>query len=105
MSVWRYLQLALPEERATDENTAAVRRFLDNNFRQNLVMEPKLSQEISIPPSRLPEQLLIILEQKVPILSFAMGDPAKFVKQIHCAGANVMSMVTTVDEALMVAKN
>ncbi|HEY7079680.1 MAG TPA: nitronate monooxygenase [Nitrososphaeraceae archaeon] len=34
-----------------------------------------------------------------------MGDPAKFVKQIHSSGAKVMSMITTVEEALVVAKN
>jgi nitronate monooxygenase len=78
---------------------------LDINFRQNLGLPPKLGQGIILPPSRLAEQLQIILEEKVPLLSFAMGDPVKFVNQIHSTGAKVMSMVTTVEEAVNVARN
>lgn len=99
------LQLAPPEGRPTDENTITVQHFLDTNFRQNIGLKPKSDQAIALPHSSLHETIQIILEQKVSILSFAMGDPAKFVKQIHLAGAKVMSMVTTVEEALLVAKN
>jgi nitronate monooxygenase len=99
------LQLAQPEKSVTDENTSAVQRFLDTNFRQNIGLKPRSGQSIALPPSSLYEAIQIILEQEVPVLSFAMGDPAKFVKQIHSSGAKVMSMITTVEEALMVAKN
>jgi nitronate monooxygenase len=100
------LQLAPPDVMKTDENVAAaVQQFLDTNFRQNIGLKPRSGQSITLPSSRLSEQLQIILEQDVPILSFAMGDPAKFVTQIHSSGAKVMSMITTVEEALMVAKN
>ena len=99
------LLLATPEEMTTDENTAtAVQQFLDTNFRQNIGLKPRSGQSIALPTSRLSEQLQIILEQEVPILSFAMGDPAKSVKQFHSSGAKVMSMITTVEEALVVAK-
>ena len=68
----------------TDENTVtAVQQFLDTNFRQNIGLKPRSGQSIALPTSRLSEQLQIILEQEVPILSFAMGDPAKSVKQFH----------------------
>lgn len=78
---------------------------MDTDFRQNIGLKPRSGQSIALPPSSLSEAIQIILEQKVPIISFAMGDPAKFVKQIHLSGAKVMSMVTTVEEALMVANN
>ncbi len=100
------LLLATPGEMTTDENTAtAVQQFLDTNFRQNIGLKPRSDQSIALPTSMLSEQLQIILEQEVPVLSFAMGDPVKFVEQIHSSGAKVMSMITTVEEALMVAKN
>ena len=83
----------------------AVQRFLDTDFRQNIGLKPRSGQSIALPPSSLSEAIQIILEQKVPIISFAMGYLAKFVKQIHLSGAKVMSMVTTVEEALMVANN
>ena len=57
------------------------------------------------PPSKLSEQLQIILEEKVPIASFAMGDPVKYVDQIHSTGAKIISMVTNVEDAISVAKN
>jgi nitronate monooxygenase len=99
------LLLAQPEMRITDEKTFAVQQFLDINFRQNLGLPPKAGQGIILPPSRLAEQLQIILEEKVPLLSFAMGDPVKFVNQIHSTGAKVMSMVTSAEEAVKVARN
>jgi nitronate monooxygenase len=99
------LQLAPPEKSVTDEYAAAVQRFLDTNFRHNIGLKPRSGQSIALPPLSLSEAIQIILEQKVPIISFAMGDPAKFVKQIHSSGAKVVSMITTVEEALMVANN
>jgi hypothetical protein len=95
------LQLAPPGEGTTNENTAAVRQFLDNNFRHNIGLERRSNERITLSPSRLSEQLKIILEQKVPILSFAMSDPTIFVKQIHSAGAKVMSMIATVVSFLL----
>ena len=100
--------LVTPEEMTTGENTAtAVQQFLDTNFRQNIGLKPKIRPKYQLYLILgYPNQLQIILEQEVPVLSFAMGDPSKFVKQIHSLGAKVMSMITTVEEALhMVAKN
>jgi NAD(P)H-dependent flavin oxidoreductase YrpB (nitropropane dioxygenase family) len=48
----------------------------------------------------LSEQLQIVLEEKVPIASFAMGDPVKYVDQIHSIGAKIISMVTNIEEWL-----
>ena len=57
------------------------------------------------PQSKLSGQLQIVLEEKVPIASFAMGDPVKYVDQIHSTGAKIISMVTNVEDAISVAKN
>lgn len=53
------------------------------------------------------EKIDIILEEKVPLISFGLGDPTPFVKTIHDSDTTtkIMTMVSTVDEALHVAKN
>jgi nitronate monooxygenase len=54
------------------------------------------------------EQLKIILEEKIHVISFAMGNlPAELVEQIHSmsSSSKIMSMVTTVQEAVDVARN
>src|SRR5215831_1597465 len=59
------LQLAPPDEMKTDENVGtAVQQFLDTNFRHNIGLKPRSGQNITLPPSRLSEQLQIILEQE-----------------------------------------
>jgi NAD(P)H-dependent flavin oxidoreductase YrpB (nitropropane dioxygenase family) len=91
-----------------EDNAGEVQQFLNNKFRQELKIPSKTDQSISLPPSRLSEQLQIILEEKVPVLSFAMGNPsAKLVEQIHSSSGNakVMSIITTVEEAVNVFRN
>ncbi|HYZ50729.1 MAG TPA: nitronate monooxygenase [Nitrososphaeraceae archaeon] len=61
-----------------------------------------------MPPSKFLEQLKIILEEKIPVISFAMGNlPIQLVEQIHSLSpsSKIMSMVTTVQEAIDVARN
>jgi nitronate monooxygenase len=55
--------------------------------------------------STLSEQIQIILEENVPVASFAMGDPVKFIDKIHSKDTKVMSMVTNVEDAITLAKN
>lgn len=102
------LLLAPPDKNEADkEDLFDVQQFLDNKFRQNLSLSPKSNQKtgITLPSSILLEQLRVIVDEKVPLVSFAMGDPVKHVKQIHSTGAKVMSMVTTVEEAINVVRN
>jgi len=60
--------------------------------------------DIKIPPSNISEKLEIILKEDVPLLSIGMGNPGRIVSQAHNSGTKEMTMVTTVDEALSVAK-
>jgi nitronate monooxygenase len=102
------LLLAPPDKQEADkEDLFDVQQFLDNKFRQHLDLSPKSSQKsgITLPSSILLEQLRVIVDEKVPLVSFAMGDPVKNVEQIHSTGAKVMSMVTTVEEAINVVRN
>lgn len=85
-----------------DQDIRAVQKTLDA-FRQELGINPSTQDNITVPPSRLSEQLDVVFEEKVPVISFALGDPGRFVKQAHESGAKVLAMVTTVEEALKVA--
>jgi nitronate monooxygenase len=102
--------LLAPPEKEGNRDMDQVQQFFDNKFRLELKILPKTNQDISLPPSRLSEQLQIILEEKVPVLSFAMGNPsAKLVQQIHSSSydgnVKVMSMITTAEEAVEVVRN
>jgi nitronate monooxygenase len=102
------LLLAPPEKKEADkEEVFNIQQFLNNKFRQNIGLSPKSNQKtgITLPSSILLEQLGVIVDEKVPLVSFAMGDPVKHVEQIHSTGAKVMSMVTTVEEAINVVRN
>jgi nitronate monooxygenase len=102
-----------PPER-NDQDVTAAQQFLDQKVRKPLGLHMKSvsdnikknadADELPPPPSKS-EQLQIILEEKVPIASFAMGDPAKYIDQIHSGGAKVMSMVTSVEDAVNVVRN
>jgi nitronate monooxygenase len=60
------LQLAPPDVMKTDENVVAtVQQFLNTNFRQNIGLKPRSGQNIALSPSKLSEQLQIILEREV----------------------------------------
>jgi nitronate monooxygenase len=102
-----------PPER-NDQDVTAAQQFLDQKVRKPLGLHMKSvsdnikknadADELPPPPSKS-EQLQIILEEKVPIASFAMGDPVKYIDQIHSCGAKVMSMVTAVEDAVNVVRN
>src|SRR5215471_7047074 len=95
-----------------NHDISLVQEFLDKKFRKPLGIPLKsvsLSEygtnDLSPSTSKLSEQLQIVLEEKVPIASFAMGDPVKYVDQIHSTGAKIISMVTNVEDGISVAKN
>jgi nitronate monooxygenase len=94
--------LARPEPGNRD--VATVQRFLDR-FREQLGLPPG-EAELALPPSSpLEVQLEVVFEEQVPVLSTALGDPGELVERAHAAGALVVSMVTTVEEALRVVES
>jgi nitronate monooxygenase len=92
--------LAPPEP--GNEDVASVQRFLDR-FRERLNLPPG-ETDITLPPSPLAEQLEIVFEERVPVLSVALGDPGELVERAHDEGMLVSAMVTTVEEAVRVAE-
>ena len=84
--------LASPEQ--GNKDIASVQRFLDQ-FRQKLELSPSSNNvsDIKLQPSNLQEQLQIIFQEQVSLLSIGMGDPSKIVEPAHASGAKVMSMI------------
>jgi nitronate monooxygenase len=105
--------MAGPQEKSKkNQDISSVQEFLDKKFRKPLGLPLKSASLAEydtndLPPStsKLSEQLQIVLEEKVPIASFAMGDPVKYADQIHSTGAKIISMVTNVQDGISVAKN
>jgi nitronate monooxygenase len=91
--------LASPEPGGGD--VAAVQRFL-NGFREELGL-PSGGTEIALPPSPLREQLEVVFGERVPVLSTAVGDPGGLIERADEQGMQIISMVTTVEEAVLVA--
>ena len=85
-----------------NEDVVSVQRFLDR-FREKLGLPPG-ETDITLPPSPLEEQLEIVFEERVPVLSVALGDPGELVDRAHDRGMLVSAMVTTVEEAVRVAE-
>src|SRR5207253_1535717 len=54
----------------------------------------------SLPASPLQEQLAYVCEARIPVVGFAMGDPAPFVARIKDGGGFVIAMACTVDDAV-----
>lgn len=90
------LLLAAPED---DGQEASDVQNILNNFRSELGLKPSDNTQIQLPESKLPEQIDIIIEERVPVLSFGLGNPKSFVGEAHSHGVKVMAMVTTVVEA------
>ncbi len=92
--------LAPPESGNRDVKT--VQRFLDR-FREGLGL-PLGEADLALPPSLLPEQLEVVFEEGVSVLSTALGDPGDLIGPAHARGMLVISMVTTIEEAVRVAE-
>ena len=93
--------LLAPSELGNDD-VASVQRFLDR-FRERLDLRPGKT-DLALPPSPLTEQLEIVFEERVLVLSVALGDPGDLVGRAHAEGVLVTSMVTTVEEAIVAAE-
>jgi nitronate monooxygenase len=94
--------LARPE--ADNPDATAVQRFLDR-FREELGLPPGTTEFPPLPPSPLAEQLEVVFEEGVPVLSTGLGDPTSLTENAHEAGCRVTAMVTTVEEAILVAQS
>lgn len=92
--------LAPPEEGNRD--TASVQRSLDR-FRERLGL-PAGEADFALPPSRLAESVEVVFEERVAALSTAMGDAGELVERAHAEGMTAMTMVTTVEEAILAAE-
>jgi nitronate monooxygenase len=80
---------------------ATTQRFLDR-FRAELGLPPG-TPDVAPPHDVLDEQLEVAFDARVPVTSFALGDPGRFVERAHGAGSRVVATVTTVAEARQVA--
>lgn len=94
------LVIAPPEPNVQEVQN--VQKVLDQ-FRHELGIPLSEGNQVTLPSSHLSEQLGIIFEEKVPVLSFGLGDTTRFVSEAHEEGAKVIAMVSTVDEARKVA--
>jgi nitronate monooxygenase len=92
--------LAPPE--AGNRDVVSVQRFLDR-FREELGL-PSGETDLTLPPSPLSEQLEVVFEERVPVLGVALGNPGSIIERAHVEGAVVVSMVTTVEEAVSVVE-
>ena len=72
-------------------------------IRRRLGIAAPVPDPAAEPPVSIADGLALALEAKVPIISFALGSPAPWVKSTHAAGALVMAAATTVAEAEEVA--
>jgi nitronate monooxygenase len=79
-------------------DVAAVQRFLDG-FRERFDLAPG-DTELEPPSFSLQEQLEVVFEEGVPVLSVALGDPGDLVERAHGEGMLVASMVATVEDAV-----
>ena len=102
--------LLAPPEKGGNQSIDQVQQFFNDKFRRELNIASKTEKDVILPPSKFLEQLKIILEEKIPVVSFAMGNlPTELVEQIHSlsssSSSKIMSMVTTVQEAVDVARS
>ena len=100
--------LLAPPEKSGNQNINKVQQFFNDKFRRELKIPSKTEKDVSLPSSKLLEQLQIILEEKIHVVSFAMGNlPTELAEKIHSSSSSskIMSMVTTVQEAIDVVRN
>jgi nitronate monooxygenase len=83
-------------------DVAAAQRFLDR-FRERFDLPPG-ETDLETPSFSLEEQIEVVFEERVPVLSLALGDPGELVERAHGEGMLVSSMVTTVGDAVRAAE-
>jgi nitronate monooxygenase len=83
------------------QRLSTTQQFLDR-YRSELGLDEGPT-DLTLPPSTLPELLVVAFEERVPVLSLGLGDPARFVEPAHEHGMSVIAMVSTVDEGRQAA--
>lgn len=79
-------------------------RYL-NRYREQFRLKPYAGSPFSLPDAFL-EQIEVILEQGVPVLSFTFGMlPADILRKLKRAGVILMGTATTVQEALVLEES
>lgn len=82
-------------------DVVAVQRFLDR-IREELGL-PSGETDLEVSPVALEDQLEVVFEERLPVLSLALGDPGELAERAHGQDMLVMSMVSTVEEAVRAA--
>jgi nitronate monooxygenase len=91
------------------EDIRAVKEQTDRPFAVNFLLAPPgpgsrdvaaAQTDLVAQPPPLEEQLEVVLEEEVPVLSVALGDPGELVERAHGEGMLVVSMVGTVEDAV-----
>lgn len=88
--------LAPPDAMPSD--VAGMQRALDAG-RSRLGLAPGATS-LELPPSPMNAQFDLVCQAAVPVVSFAMGDPGRWVDRAKASGAFVMAMATSVADAL-----
>jgi nitronate monooxygenase len=82
----------------SDKSIQAVQAAL-NPMRASLGLSPVTTRP-SMPPDLVPGALQVVLDERVPVLSIAVGSPdPDLVAECHRRGTKVIAMVTTVADA------
>jgi nitronate monooxygenase len=84
-------------------DVAAVQRFLDG-FRERFDL-PAGATDLEPPPFSLEEQIEVVFEEGVPVLSLALGEPGELIERAHGEGMLVVSMAGTVEDAVRDAES
>jgi nitronate monooxygenase len=92
----------LPVADLAEQTVQAVQAAL-NPMRADLQLPPQAARPAPL-PDLVPAALQVILDERVPVFSVGLGNPgAEMVETCHRHGINVMAMVTTVEDARVVA--
>ncbi|MDR4492283.1 MAG: nitronate monooxygenase [Candidatus Nitrosocosmicus sp.] len=90
----------------TQQFLNSIRDDLEIPKKDDIVMSKCFPPEIKSLTKDIEEKIKIMIEMEVPLISFGLGDPTPYIKQIQInSNSKIMSMVTTVDEAIYVAHN
>jgi NAD(P)H-dependent flavin oxidoreductase YrpB (nitropropane dioxygenase family) len=78
------------------ERIAATRALTDKPFGVNLILDDQGDPELA---AAIPERAQLMIDERVPLLVFFVGDPAPYVEPAHSAGVKVAVQVGSPDEA------
>jgi nitronate monooxygenase len=99
--------LIAPVEKYGNKNVGEVESIL-NRIRREIQIPSRAfhgddNKKYPKPHSVLPDQINTVFQERVPVVSFGLGDPSKYVQESHELGIKVTAMVTSVKEAVTVA--